>query len=166
MSIWPTTTCKSIPISMKNKITLYLFVFTALILIFQLVNSKKILDDLAGKLSTQKIENDSLEITVFKLQSRLDEVSDFNLEGNDYALGYFENINLDDIANRVKDQLYETNLLREKNDLIPYAAMDRTFLINKVKVLNHKWIIADFSDGTHWGELLLTYKIDQSCWSS
>jgi hypothetical protein len=24
------------------------------------------------------------------------------------------------------------------------------FIINKVKVLNHRWIIADFSDGEYW----------------
>jgi len=33
-------------------------------------------------------------------------------------------------------------------------------LINKVKLLNHKWIIADFSDGKYWGELFITYVIN------
>ena len=37
--------------------------------------------------------------------------------------------------------------------------MNRTYLINKIKVLNHKWVVADFSDGTYWGEIFLTYKI-------
>ena len=27
-------------------------------------------------------------------------------------------------------------------------------------MLNHKWIITDFSDGDNWGELLLTYEIN------
>jgi hypothetical protein len=40
--------------------------------------------------------------------------------------------------------------------------MDRTFLINKVKVLNHQWIVADFSDGTYWGEIFLTYQINKN----
>jgi hypothetical protein len=147
---------------MKNKITLYLFIFTALILIFQLVNSKKILDNQAQRLFKLNTDNESYETAILKLQVQLDEVNDFTLEGNDYALVYFKNMNVDNIANRIKDQLYEKNLLRHKNDLIPYTAMDRTFLINKIKVLNHKWLIANFSDGTHWGELLITFKIDQS----
>jgi transposase-like protein len=71
-------------------------------------------------------------------------------------------IRIDNIANQIKDQLYEKNLLKDKNDLIPYKTMNRNFLINKIKVLNHKWLIANFSDGTHWGELLITFKIDQS----
>ena len=147
---------------MKKNIILYLFVFTALILIFQLVNSKKIFDDLQAKWSETKVRNENLKDSIFQLQDRIDEQNDFELEGNEYALRYFENSSTENISSYVKDQLYETNLLREKNDLIPYAAMDRTFLINKVKILNHRWIIADFSDGTHWGEIFLTYQIDKN----
>jgi hypothetical protein len=145
---------------MKKNIVLYLFVFTALILIYQLVNSKKVFDDLSTQLTKIKQQNEKLKDSIFQTQIALEEQNDFNLEGNDYALRYFENLSIDDVAAYVKDQIYETNILREKNDLIPYAAMDRTFLINKVKVLNHKWIVADFSDGTHWGELFLTYHFD------
>ncbi len=147
---------------MKKNIILYLFVFTALILIFQLVNSKKIFDDLQAKWSETKVRNENLKDSIFQLQDRIDEQNDFELEGNEYALRYFENSSIENISSYVKDQLYETNLLREKNDLIPYVAMDRTFLINKVKILNHRWIIADFSDGTHWGEIFLTYQIDKN----
>ena len=147
---------------MKKNIILYLFVFTALILIFQLVNNKKIFDDLQAKWSETKVRNENLKDSIFQLQDRIDEQNDFELEGNEYALRYFENLSIENISSYVKDQLYETNLLREKNDLIPYAAMDRTFLINKVKILNHRWIIADFSDGTHWGEIFLTYQIDKN----
>ena len=144
---------------MKKNIILYLFLFTAIILIFQLVNSYKVFQDIEQKLSSAKSLNKKLKDSVFQLQSRVEEQSDFNLEGNEYALRYFENLPFGKIADRVKDELYETNLLREKNDLIPYAAMGRTFLINRVKVLNHKWVVADFSDGTHWGEILLTYEV-------
>lgn len=146
---------------MKKNIILYLFLFTALILIFQLVNSKKVFEDLQGKWTDTKVRNKKLKDSIFRLQLDLDEQSDFDLEGNEYALRYFENLSIQNIASHVKDQLYETNLLREKNKLIPYAAMDRTFLINKVKVLNHRWVVADFSDGTHWGEIFLTYEIDK-----
>ena len=112
---------------MKNKITLYLFVFTALVLIFQLVNSKKILDDQTERLINLKAENEFNVAELLKLQNRLDEVNDFSLEGNEYALSYFKNIDINDITNRIKDQLYKKNLLMDKDELIPYATMDRTF---------------------------------------
>ena len=147
---------------MKNKITLYLFVFTALVLFFQLVNSKKILDDQAKRLVKLEADNKSYEATVSNLQDQLDQVSDFSLEKNNYALEFFKNMNIYNISNLIKDQLYDKNLLIGKNNLIPYEAVDRTFLINKIKVLNHKWLIANFSDGSAWGELLIAYKIHHS----
>ena len=134
----------------------------SLILIFQFVNSKKLIEDLQGKLSYSGVRNKKLKDSIFQLNLHLDENNDFNLEGNEYALRYFEKLSFNNIASHVKDQLYETNLLRKKNILIPYATMGRTFLINKVRVLNHQWVIADFSDGTHWGEIFLTYQIDKN----
>jgi hypothetical protein len=35
------------------------------------------------------------------------------------------------------------------------------FIINKIEVLNHRWIIADFSNGDLWGEVLLQYFIEE-----
>ena len=46
---------------MNNKIVIYLFVFTALVLIFQLVNSKKILDDQKNRLIKLKENNSNYE---------------------------------------------------------------------------------------------------------
>jgi len=40
------------------------------------------------------------------------------------------------------------------------SGSEAKFLINKVKVLNHKWLIADFSDGTYWGELWIQYAVE------
>ena len=37
--------------------------------------------------------------------------------------------------------------------------MEGPVKINKIKVLNHRWIIADFSDGKHWGELFIRYEL-------
>ena len=119
---------------MKKNIFIYLFVFTALILVFQLVNSNKILNRLEGKLSTISQFNKQLKDSIYNVQLQLDASTDFVLEGNEYALRYFEPLSMENIQGRVMDALYETNLLKEKNKLIPYAVMDRTFLINKVKV--------------------------------
>ena len=41
-----------------------------------------------------------------------------------------------------------------------YSGDGKKFLKNKIKVLNHKWVIADFSDGTDWGEILIEYSIN------
>ena len=38
---------------------------------------------------------------------------------------------------------------------------EQKFIINKVKILNHRWIIADFSDGEYWGEVLIKYFVNE-----
>ncbi|HZJ21550.1 MAG TPA: hydrolase, partial [Pricia sp.] len=59
----------------------------------------------------------------------------------------------------ISDKLLETNESRGSNPLVPYEGMEGDFKINKIKVLNHKWILADFSDGKYWGELLIKYEL-------
>ncbi len=36
------------------------------------------------------------------------------------------------------------------------------YFINKVKILNHKWIIADFSNGNRWGEMWIEYHFNEN----
>ena len=33
-------------------------------------------------------------------------------------------------------------------------------MINKIRLLNHKWILTDFTDGKYWGELLISYTVN------
>jgi hypothetical protein len=53
----------------------------------------------------------------------------------------------------------ETNERKGNNPLVPYEGMNGDFKINKIKLLNHRWIVADFSDGKYWGELLIEYAL-------
>ena len=52
--------------------------------------------------------------------------------------------------------VYET----EDHPLVPYASMSgQKMLIDQIRMLNHKWIIASFTDGKYWGEMLLEYEV-------
>ena len=33
-------------------------------------------------------------------------------------------------------------------------------IINTIKLINHRWVIADFTDGKYWGELILRYYVN------
>ena len=88
----------------------------------------------------------------------------FNLEHNEDALTYFENegIDISSLIPFLKDELYKLNEVKGEHPLVPYVSMtDGKIMINNIKFLNHKWIIADFSDGKYWGELFLTYEINK-----
>ncbi|NER13818.1 hydrolase [Leptobacterium flavescens] len=148
---------------MKSRIFLYLFIFTLLFVLFQYVNSKnyfKTTEAKIGKLEKDMAsQKDSIQDLIF---DNLD-LQYFALEGNDDALVYYDNLGIQDLPLYISDRLLETNEQGGDNPLVPYAAMTDggAMKINKIRVLNHKWIIADFSDGKFWGELFITYEIKE-----
>ena len=75
----------------------------------------------------------------------------FSLENNDDALAYYDHLGLDNPSGYISDKLLETNEQKGDNPLVPYEGMENDFKINKIKILNHQWIIADFSDGKYLG---------------
>jgi len=83
----------------------------------------------------------------------------FSLENNDDALAYYDHLNLETPTRYIEDKLLETNETKGDNPLIPYEGMQGDFKINKIKVMNHRWIVADFSDGQFWGDLVIKYEL-------
>ena len=142
---------------------MYLFVFLLLLTLFQYVNSKRVFESLNLKLENYKSANSTCKDTIAILQDKLLSLSHFNIEGNEDALSYFENDghNVAELIPHIKDELYKLNEIKDQHPLIPYSSSDnRRMMINTVKLLNHRWIIADFSDGLFWGEVFLTYYVN------
>ncbi|RLD28594.1 MAG: hydrolase [Bacteroidetes bacterium] len=148
---------------MKGKLFLYLFVFTLLFVVFQYVNSKSILETYEKKVEKAQEKVQVYKDSIISLEDKNLDLLYFNIENNDEALSYFERDGYDtsELIPFIKDELYKLNVYEGDNHpIVPYATMtEGKILINKVKLLNHKWIIADFSDGKFWGELFLTYEI-------
>ncbi len=148
---------------MKGKIFLYLFIFTLLLVIFQYVNSKNILDKYEKDIVNSKEKVEAYKDSIVNLEDENLDLLYFNLENNDDALSYFERDGYDtsELIPFIKDELYKLNVYKgDDHPIVPYASMtDGKILINNIKLLNHKWILADFSDGKYWGELFLTYEI-------
>ena len=141
---------------------MYLFIFSVLLVLFQYVNSKNVLDKYETDIKLIEEENRTLKDSVLILEDKIMDLSYFNLERNEDALSYFENKGyiVSELIPFIKDELYTLNEIRREHPLIPYASSEgRKLMINNVKLLNHKWIITDFSDGEFWGELFLTYEI-------
>ncbi|HET8855562.1 MAG TPA: hypothetical protein VFM60_06535, partial [Salinimicrobium sp.] len=66
------------------------------------------------------------------------------------------------ISQQVKTELISRNRVGEDNELVPFVGMEGEMRINKIKILNHKWIIADFTDGSTWGEIFITYTVNEN----
>jgi hypothetical protein len=140
---------------------LYLFIFSLLVNIFLYVNSNRILDakdaDLAHAQEKNQILKDSIakqviEIEAFNLLYDVEAQRELNME-------YVE-IPALEIA--IRDAIIKKNDETVKgNPLVVYHPIngDKS-IITKVKILNHRWIIADFYAGQVRGSVLLKYFIN------
>ncbi|WP_411030889.1 hydrolase [Spongiimicrobium sp. 3-5] len=148
---------------MKSKIFLYLFIFAALISLYQFVSAGNMVSDKNEQIDSLKSKNEELQKTmndtVQTLQLKVLDMQYFSLDNNDDALAYYDHLKLQDPSRYIADKLLETNETKGDNPLIPYEGMQSDFKINKIKILNHKWILADFSDGKHWGEIIINYEL-------
>ena len=140
---------------MKNVI-LYALVFSLLFNVFQFVNSTKILDGKETEVQKIKAHLKSSRDSVMQLSS----VNYFALESDEDAQEYFFSNNLDyqKVATKVKEDLIVLNENKNGNRLVPYEPIDgKPFIVNTSKILNHRWLIAEFSNGDLWGQILVKY---------
>ncbi len=124
-----------------------------------MVSSNKLLKKQEEVLNRLEIENTELKDSLQQKQLELFDMQYFSLENNDDALAYYENHTMDNLSRYIADKLLETNEQKGDNPLVPYEGMENPFKINKIKILNHRWIVTDFSDGKYWGELLIEYEL-------
>ena len=153
---------------MKRTIFMYLFFFAILFVIFQYMNEKKIFEKQENKIEFQKGKIETLETTLKRATDSVEVLSNmaadldyFTLQGNENAMSYFESLGFesDDIEKLVAEYIYDENLTSGDNPIIPFDGINGTMKINKIRFLNHKWIIADFTDGKYWGEMVIEYYI-------
>jgi len=144
---------------MKKSLYLYLFIISALFALFTYVFYSKQL----------KFEKDRYAILKTKMADSLNVVRTdlfdakyFTLESNDNAQNYLEKYSVDKLIPHVTARIMELNDSKEGNSLVDFEKMGtQKFIINKIRFLNHRWIIADYSNGQLWGEVLIQYAIEE-----
>lgn len=144
---------------MKSKIFLYLFVFAALIVLYQFISTNNFQKSMNSTVQKLEMEVADLKDSLQQSQLKILDIQYFSLENNDDALAYYDHLSLKNPVRYIEDKLLETNEKKGNNPLVPYDGMESDFKINKIKVLNHKWILADFSDGKYWGDLVIKYEL-------
>ena len=144
---------------MREKIFMYLFVFTALIALYLAVSGSRKLESREDEIQLAEQAMGDLQDSLQQARLAVLDMQYFSLDNNDDALAYYDHLELDHPSRYIADKLLETNESRGNNPLVPYEGMEGVFKINKIKLLNHRWIVADFSDGKFWGELLISYEL-------
>ena len=128
-------------------------------MLYQFVSTNTLQKTLNEDIQNSQNRVAALRDSLQNAQLRILDMQYFSLENNDDALAYFDHLNLKDPARYIADKLLETNETKGDNPLVPYEGMNGNFKINKIKVLNHKWILADFSDGKFWGDVVIRYEL-------
>jgi hypothetical protein len=147
---------------MKKSLLLYAFILSMIMNVFIYMYFSKQTD----------FEKQQYEKTKIKLDESKQKIADanyFSLAYNENAQNYFDNDNVkkpmdyQKLIPIVTEKLLDFNGDPKGNK---YVGQDQIgaqkFVINKVHILNHRWIIADYSDGEYWGEVLLKYFVDDS----
>ena len=140
---------------MKNVI-LYALIFSLLFNVFQYVNSTKILDAKDKEVLKVKANLKTSRDSVATLAN----ANYFALESDEDAQEYFYKNELDyqKVSLKVKEDLLVLNENKNGNKLVPYEPIDgKPFLVNTSKILNHRWVVAEFSNGDLWGQILIKY---------
>lgn len=144
---------------MKKQLFLYLFIVSALINVFTyMYYSKK--DATIEKRFEDK--NKRMKDSISQFENVLYDANYFSLENNQNAQEYFSNYDVTKLLPQIKDALLAYNDAPEGNKYIDQPKMgEQKFIINKIKVLNHRWIVADYSNGTLWGDVLIKYFVKE-----
>ena len=150
---------------MKRRIFMYLFIFSVLLIVFQYVNSKNILDKYEEDIARYKTTINEQREKIVSLEDRNFELNDFTINNNEEAYTYFEKkgFDIEKLIPAISDGLFEmNNYSGEDHPIVPFVSMtDSKLLINKVRIINHRWILANFSDGENWGEIFVSYHIEK-----
>jgi hypothetical protein len=149
---------------MKKSLLLYLFILVLLFNVFTYMYFSKELAFQQNKFTkTEAKWRSNLNVA----NTKLVDANYFSLEKNENAQNYFnpenatKTIQVEKLIPFVTEKLMDLNANPKGN---PYIGQDQIgankFIINKVRILNHRWIIVDYSDGEYWGEALIKYFIN------
>lgn len=147
---------------MKKNVFTYLFIATLLALVFVIITTKNNQKDVEHSLllTIEQYENEIIayqdSINTLKIENIV--LAEFSLEDDAYAIEhlYKEGFDYKELMLHVEDEIISLNTGKEGNILVPYAAMySDKMLVNSIKMLNHKWVIANFTDGKYWGQVLI-----------
>ncbi|ENA1814564.1 hypothetical protein K5L04_00360 [Flavobacterium psychrophilum] len=137
-----------------KKLVLYGLIFSVLLNIFQYMYSTK-----KFNFDENRAEKFKLKMTdsISKIVAQKEEGDYFSLACDEKAQDYLEGYDVQKLMPQVKEKLMDMNSNPTGNKLIPYDNM----VINKVRFLNHRWIIADFTGDSNWGEVILKYFLEK-----
>lgn len=141
-----------------KKPLLYLFIFSVLLNIFTYMYFTKRSKFEDERIASFQKEAKAKKDSIAALNNQLRDADYFTLANNENAMDYFEDYDIEKLSAEIRDEVMSLNDNKNGNPLTKYEIINGNKpIINKIKILNHRWIIADFAIGQAWGEVLIKY---------
>jgi hypothetical protein len=145
---------------MQNKIIQYLLIFISLIALYLFVSDLNKTE--AFTASQERLTNrmQKLKDSIAQLISDQTEHAYFSLAFNRDAQQAYLNLKPNDLQLLLETYLLEQNDAPNGNPLL--SSIGKGWIVNKISIVNHHWLLADFTDGSHWGDALSQYQVNNN----
>ena len=143
---------------MRNKIIQYLLIFISLIALYLFVSDMNKSEAFAISQERMSKRVETLKDSINQLVVEQTDNAYFSLAVNRDAQQAHPDFNPGELQNILEEHVLSTNDNPNGNPLLSSLGSD--WIINKIHVVNHKWILADFTNGTQWGDALILYQIN------
>ena len=142
---------------MRNKIIQYLLIFISLIALYLFVSDMNKSKAFAASQERMSKRVDNLKDSIAQLVVEQTENAYFSLEVNRDAQQAHPDFSPEELQIIIEDYILLSNDNPKGNPLLSSLGSD--WIINKIHVVNHQWILADFTNGTQWGDALFLYQV-------
>ena len=138
---------------MKIKILIYLLSFVFLVLLFQIINTNKILNHQDSRLKAQNDQIRNLKEDLQQMRLQASQYKFFTI--TEVPKSNFEK-NLSVYREKLQKALQQINK-DNPNYLFEKEKLTGIALLEKIHILNSRWIIAHFNNQSQSGDILIEY---------
>jgi len=142
---------------MRNKIIQYLLIFISLIALYLFVSDMNKSEAFAASQERMSKRVDTLKDSIAQLVVEQTDNAYFSLAVNRDAQQAHSDFSPEELQNIIEDYILLSNDNPKGNPLLSSLGSD--WIINKIHVVNHQWILTDFTNGTQWGDALFLYQV-------
>ena len=144
---------------MRNKIIQYFLIFISLIALYLFVSDLNKTEAFTASKERMANRMEKLKDSIAQLVTDQTEHAYFSLALNRDAQQAYPNLSPDDLQLLLEAYLLEQNDAPNGNPLL--FSIGKGF-VNKISIVNHQWLLADFTNGSQWGDALFQYQVNNN----
>ncbi len=145
---------------MRKKIIQYLLIFISLIALYLFDSDLNKTEAFTASQERMTNRMDRLKDSIAQLVTDQTEHAYFSLALNRDAQQAYPNLSPNDLQLLLEAYLIEQNDASNGNPLL--SSIGKGWIVNKISIVNHQWLLADFTNGSQWGDALFQYQVNDN----